>query len=50
MTNSTIIEKILNQNLFGILNKFLFTINNDNFHRELFEIINYVTLKKIINY
>ncbi|WP_101519328.1 hypothetical protein [Spiroplasma melliferum] len=46
IANSSIIEKIWNQNLFAILDKFLFAINNNDLHRELFEAVTTATLGK----
>ncbi|AXF97106.1 hypothetical protein [Spiroplasma phoeniceum] len=46
IADSSIIEKIWNQNLFAILDKFLFAINNNDLHRELFDAITTTTLKK----
>ncbi|WP_419334515.1 hypothetical protein [Spiroplasma endosymbiont of Sarcophaga variegata] len=48
VASSTTIEKIWNQNLFAILTKFLFALNNDNLHRELFEEISTTNLSKNI--
>ncbi|WP_283271922.1 hypothetical protein [Spiroplasma sp. SV19] len=48
IASSTIVEKIWNQNLFAILTKFLFALNNDNLHRELFEEITTTNLSKNI--
>lgn len=42
----SIIEKIWNQNLFAILDKFLFAINNNDLHRELFDAVTTATLEK----
>ncbi|ALA97029.1 hypothetical protein SKUN_00105 [Spiroplasma kunkelii CR2-3x] len=46
IADSSIIEKIWNQNLFAILDKFLFAINNNDLHRELFDAITTTTFKK----
>lgn len=48
VATSTIVEKIWNQNLFAILTKFLFALNNDNLHRELLETITRTNLSKNI--
>ncbi|WP_426605677.1 hypothetical protein [Spiroplasma endosymbiont of Glossina fuscipes fuscipes] len=48
VASSTIVEKIWNQNLFAILTKFLFALNNDNLHRELFEEVTTINLSKNI--
>ncbi|MBH8622976.1 hypothetical protein [Spiroplasma sp. hyd1] len=48
VASSTTIEKIWNQNLFAILTKFLFALNNDNLHHELFEEISTTNLSKNI--